>query len=1527
MNRDTTGLKRPAGVLCNAEANLSALIESTEDAVWSVDLNYRLVTFNRALQAAFERSFGVLAALGMGPDDLLPPERAALFAPLYERALSEGPFRTEYSLLDGRTLELSFNPIRQNGQAVGISVFGKDITERKTAEIALREAERKYRSIFEGAVEGIYRTSIEGKSLAANPALAKILGYDSPEDGTTAVTDTACQVWLDPKERSRFVKLLEDRGAVRGYECQFKRKDGEAIWVSLSSRLVCDEDGRALYSEGFVETITERKQTECALRKSQEKFAKLFRCSPAVVTLCDLTDDGRFIDVNEAFELTNGYRREEAIGRTAGELGLWPNFPEFDESVKQFRATGRLHNFRHQFRKKNGGIGTGLTSVEVIDIDGKPVAISATIDITEQLEAERRLQAEGKRFQTIVEHTDAGYFRIGVDGCYEDMNSAWLRMHGFTGRDQAIGLHFSAVQVPDDVTKAGQVVEALVQGGPARTGEFSRQYRDGTVGYHSFSASPVFDGDRVIAIEGFLVDISDRKKAEQERQRTEERFRTLFDSMQEGVAIHELLHTNGTPQNYILLEVNRRYEEILGVKREDVVNKLATDVYGVQSAPYVKEYASVVEAGTPSKFETYFAPMDKHFVISVAPMGDERFATIFFDITEQKKTELAIQQAHESVAKAEAHYRLMFNSVSDAIFVFTADEGGVPSNFLEVNDAACRYLGYTRDELLKMQIFDVAGPELDSDIPHLIQRLRAANGRLMYEGNDVAKDGRRIPVEVNTRLVDLDGVQTLISCVRDISDRKEAEKQYREIFNGALEGIYRTSLEGRNLAANPALATMLGYDSAQEVVSKVTDSARQVWVDPDERAKFMRLLAHDGIVRGFECQYRRKDGTKIWVALSSRMVYGEDGRILYTEGFVEDIAERKRIQDALRKSEEKFVKVFLSNPAMGMLFKPEEEGNRIADVNEAFEQVTGYRREELLGRTSKELGLWVDPARFDEFRRLLRTDGRVRNFEFQFYNKTGKIRTGLMSAEWLELEGRDWAISATIDITEQKKAEESIRSLVTAIEQTGEAIVVTDVDGAIQYCNPAFEKVTGYSKDEAIGANPRILKSGKHSAEFYEEMWATLMRGAVWSGHLTNQRKDGSLFEEDATISPIRDALDKLSGFVAVKRDVTERRQLEDQLRQAQKLESIGRLAGGVAHDFNNLLTVINGYGDFLLKGLKSGDRLRSYAEEIKTAGERAASLTNQLLAFSRKQVIEPKAVDLNAIIRESTVMLQRLIGDDIALQTHLDVSLGQVMADPDQIHQVIVNLAVNARDSMPDGGALDTETLNVELGKDDSAAMHPDAVPGRYVLLSVTDTGHGMDEATCQRIFEPFFTTKALGKGTGLGLSTVYGIVRQSGGWINVWSEVGVGTTFKIYFPRMDASRVPQRDPVSTLAEGGSETILVVEDQQAVRSFAKAALRQRGYLVIEASDGDEALSVAEQHSGQIDLLVTDVIMPGLDGRELSEHLGRLYPNLKVLFMSGYTADVIAHRGVLEPSVWFLHKPFSQEELAQKVRARLDQPL
>jgi PAS domain S-box-containing protein len=486
-------------------------------------------------------------------------------------------------------------------------------------------------------------------------------------------------------------------------------------------------------------------------------------------------------------------------------------------------------------------------------------------------------------------------------------------------------------------------------------------------------------------------------------------------------------------------------------------------------------------------------------------------------------------------------------------------------------------------------------------------------------------------------------------------------------------------------------------------------------------------------------------------------------------------------------------------------------------------------------------------------------------------------------------------------------------------ESSADAIVTTDVHGRITYWSPGAEEMFGYAAGEAFG---------RTAAEFYaggpEEARAIMARllaeGRLRDYEAVVRGKDGRTLAGSASISLLRDASGALTGTVGVLKDVTGRRMLEESLRQSQKMEAVGRLAGGIAHDFNNLMTVVLGRSDLLLRRLRPEDPMRRDIELFRKTAMRATELTRQLLAFSRKQVLQPKVLDLNAVVENMESMLRRLIGEDVALRTDLAPALGRVKADPGQIEQVIVNLVVNARDAMPQGGKLTIETTEVELTEGD-AQQHAGLRPGPTVVLAVSDTGTGMDEATRARIFEPFFTTKEQGKGTGLGLSTVYGIVQQSDGGISVHSAAGRGTTFRIYLPRVEESVEIAPTPEAPMrAGGGTETVLLVEDEDELRAVVLETLQLYGYTVLEAGHGGEAMLMAERYPGPIHLLLTDVVMPTMSGADLARRLAAVRLEMKVLFVSGYTDDAIVHHGVLEPGTAFLEKPFNPEQLVRRVR-------
>jgi len=508
--------------------------------------------------------------------------------------------------------------------------------------------------------------------------------------------------------------------------------------------------------------------------------------------------------------------------------------------------------------------------------------------------------------------------------------------------------------------------------------------------------------------------------------------------------------------------------------------------------------------------------------------------------------------------------------------------------------------------------------------------------------------------------------------------------------------------------------------------------------------------------------------------------------------------------------------------------------------------------------------------------------------------------------------------------TSERQLRESEVGYRTLVERAPVGIYRSSAEGKFLSVNAALVRMLGYDSPEDVQqldmacdvyADPaerqRLLDRDSYTEREYDEVEAT------W------KRKDGLLLKVQLSVRAVRNVASGVAYYETIVRDVTEQRRLQAQLMQAQKMEAVGRLAGGVAHDFNNLLTVIISYSDLLLEDLGRDDPKREDVAAVRKAAEGAAALTHQLLAFSRQQVLQPKVLDVNATVANTEKLLRRLIGEDIQLVAKLGSGLGSVKADPGQIEQVIMNLAVNARDAMPAGGQLTIETANVEM---DEAYVrgHPLAQPGRYVMLAVSDTGTGMDEQTKAHIFEPFFTTKELGKGTGLGLATVYGIVKQSGGFIWLYSEPGHGTSFKIYMPRVDESAERATPAAAAPLPRGTETILVVEDAPAVRAVTRQVLERQGYTVLEAPNGGAALVLATKHHGPIHLLLTDVVMPGVNGRQLAEQLARPRPDMMVLFTSGYTDDSVVRHGVLESGIAYLQKPFTPDGVARKVREVLD---
>ncbi len=605
---------------------------------------------------------------------------------------------------------------------------------------------------------------------------------------------------------------------------------------------------------------------------------------------------------------------------------------------------------------------------------------------------------------------------------------------------------------------------------------------------------------------------------------------------------------------------------------------------------------------------------------------------------------------------------------------------------------------------------------------------------------------------------------------------------------------------------------------------------------------------------------------------------------------------------------------------------------RVTYYNPLAEKFFGYTSDEVVGKTVMEMHFKenVMSERFEKAIEIVRCEGSY-HYTVMQNRDDGVYEIDSSVFGIFDPEGRLVGYSLfAYDVTRSKQTEKEREQLRMAIEQVAETIVITDTSGAIQYVNPAFTQVSGYTRAEALGQNPRILQSGQQDEIFYRELWNTLGRGETWSGRFINRKKDRTLYTEEVTISPVCDNSGKTVNYVAVKRDISAELELEEQFQQAQKMEAIGTLAGGVAHDFNNILTVIRGHAQLAMMQTTAENPLWNDLLEIDKAGGRASNLTRQLLAFSRKQAIEPELLLINNLIDDLGKMLRRLIGEDITLKLELGEKLSPILADPGQLEQIIVNLVVNAADAIKDqplasGRKITVSTSQIFLDHD-FIISHPGCREGWCLLIEVSDNGCGISKAVMEHIFEPFYTTKEVGKGTGLGLATVYGIAKQNHAEISVESEPGLGATFKIYWPCVqgETSRTTVTEKPAA-APGGSEVILLVEDEESARNLGQQILQQAGYRVVVAENGLDALAQVENYSGPpIDLLFTDVVMPRMGGIELSEKLTTLQPKLKVLFASGHLGDRVNRDDERFKKERFINKPYDVSVLLKKIRQLLD---
>jgi len=1026
-------------------------------------------------------------------------------------------------------------------------------------------------------------------------------------------------------------------------------------------------------------------------------------------------------------------------------------------------------------------------------------------------------------------------------------------------------------------------------------------------------------------------------------------FRTLIDRTNDGIEVVD-------PATGRFLDVNETTCLNLGYTRKEL---LAMNVFDIdpnispsireQTLKKLRESGSVIVESIHRRKDgtTFPVELNKKLV----RLDQEYFVTVARDITERKRMEADLQ-------KKEALFEELVNSSPDGILFVDRqrrkifqnpqfnDLWKIPSHIVEQSDD---------EKQLQFVLGSLKHPEQFMEKVHHLYKYPEETSHDEIEFKDGRVLDRNSAAVFDESRVYLGRIWTF----RDVTERKQSER--------TLEFIAQSGWAGRH------------EDFLAQLVEHIGQTLRMAYVFIGRLKDFQTvqtigLYANGRIVPDIEystrgapchnvvgkmlCHY----GEKLQELFPEDSLLGEMGAQSYLGIPLTDLTgkpvgllavldtkpmpdsrlasallqiaairaagelERLGAETALRDSENMYRSLISASP--DAVAVTDADGLIEFVSNRALEIFGHSSKDEMIGHTLFD---WVAPKEHRKvrarFRELLAVK-HLRSSEITLLKKDGSRFCGEINAAVLSsADGSPKGmIFITRDITQRKHDEEMQQRLAKAVEQAAEDIVVTDASGKILYVNPAFETITGYSQEQVIGCNPRFLKSGKHDAAFYQKMWSVLSRGGVWSGHIINKKKNGTLFEQESTISPIRDSAGKITNYVGVRRDVTREVALEAQLRQSQKMEAIGKLAGGIAHDFNNLLTAIRGNASLLLLNNQSQSaEISECTEQIIEAAERAAGLTRQLLMFGRKQAIQPIRLDLNEVVAQMTKLLQRILGEDISLASNYAPGLPAIQADTGMIEQILLNLAVNSRDAMPKGGQL-TITTGIETMAPEPARHNPGAPAGSYVCLAVTDTGCGISPENLPHVFEPFFTTKEADKGTGLGLATVHGIVQQHNGWITINSEINRGTTFRIYFPAMTDAKLEEKTglAISKLPRG-TETILVVEDELIVRLTVSNMLQRFGYTVLLAASGLEALKVWQQHKDRIQLLLTDIVMPdGLTGYELARQLQVEKPEVKIIYTSGYTGDLADKRLTMMEGINFLQKPYAPQKLAEALRKSLD---
>ncbi|MCX6143859.1 MAG: PAS domain S-box protein [Ignavibacteriales bacterium] len=1403
---------------------------------------------------------------------------------------------------------------------------------------------QQYDALSRHANDIILLMTPEGTIVHANDRASEAYGYSNEEMVGMHISQVRAPETLGSLRRQ--IEQVAERGGMI-FETIHRRRDGRSFPVETSARQI-EIDG-AKYLQSIVRDITERK-------RSEERFSKLNNCllgfgsdpSKNVNSLVELCGQ----QMGAASALYN--RLDGELLCSVGQWNVSEDYQPVDDAkghvcsaliksgrkdlmvVRNLQDTDYARTdpnvSRYDLKTYVGkGVRFGDATIGSLcvvfqedyvpsDDDEKLMGIIASaIGVEENRRfKEDALRESEDRYRKLVEFSPDA-IAVHVDGRFVFVNHAGVKMIGAIDMSELIGKPILDIVHPDYkelvIARAFQSREKRAEQ-PFAEEKFVRF--DGSTFDVEVATTPITYGGKAATLV-VARDLEDRHREQEELTRLREAVETsgeiVFTTNAEGM----------------ITFVNPEFVRIYGYEPGEVVGKVTPRILksGTMERTRYDNFWRVLLQKQVVRGEMINKTKDGRLITvegSASPIVGKTGSVLGYlaiqrDVSDRKRVEEALRKSEES-------YRGLFNSVSDAIYI--QDREG---KFLDVNQGALTMYGHPREFFIGNTPVALAAPGMN-DLEKTLEAVKKTFEGIpqRFEWWGVRKDGSVFPKEVRLNRSVYFGQDVVVALAQDITERKKAEEtirrsdlRFRRVWGSSKDGMRILDEHGSFVMVNEAFCQLVGMEE-NDLLGKPFTAAyslqNQAQDEEDVKIFQQRFQTHS-FASHQEVELDLRTGKCILVELSNAMMEMENEAPLLLSIF-RDFTERRESERKLRESEEKFRSLSEQSPNMIYINK----GGRIVYANQRCVDVMGYSKEEFCSEDFNFLSL-IAPEHISTVRKNFARHAvgeEINPYEYALYTKERKRVVGLHTTKLIDYEGGNAILGIITDVTGTRHVEEELRKLQQAVEQSPSSIIITDVDGNIEYANPRFSEVTGYKLEEAIGQNPRILKSGHTPTEEYAILWETIRAGKEWRGEFQNKKKDGDLFWEQASISPIRDAAGNTTHFLAVKEDITKRKMLELQLWQAQKMESIGTLASGVAHDFNNILGIILGYASLLIQKPMDSPKSRAYADSIVKAADRGAALVRQILTFARKSEFKLEKVDVNSIIGELAKMLGETFPKTMSLSLQLEIALPALSIDRTQLHQALLNLCVNARDAMSERGSL---TIATRLVLGDVMGSRFAAAYGRkFVEISVSDTGSGMDEATRTRIFEPFFTTKEIGKGTGLGLAVVFGVVQEHQGFVDVESEIGQGSTFHVYLPVPEGAMSGMDDPhmIGIDAPGGSETILVVEDEDLMRGFLVALLEQKGYKVFVATDGEEAVKMHAAHSNEIDLVLSDVGLPKLDGWEASKRMKEVNPNLLVFLASGYL-DPNLRTEIMKGGIrGFVEKPYRPNDILEKVRGAFDAP-